>query len=115
MNTLETSVAPPQMGGAIPTPPLQKPKRRTLSPSLEFTAKEITFDVAKKVVEAYHYSRCMPKGKSMHFGAFIGEELEPYAVATYGIGVSMVADTYLTKATGIKISRSSLFELKAPS
>lgn len=97
-------MAPPSDGGSLPTSPLHT------SPSLAFEVKSIDYTAAKEIIETYHYSHRMPHGKNVCFGAFIGEEL--YAVAVYGTGVNMVAETYLSRITGLKVNRKNLSELK---
>ena len=95
-------MAPPSGPGSLPPFPR--------SPSLAFEAKSIDYIAAKEIIENYHYSRHMPRGKNVCFGAFIGGEL--YAVAVYGTGVNMVADTYLSRITELKVDRKNLSELK---
>jgi hypothetical protein len=80
------------------------------SPSLPFRVDLIPTATAKLIIEQYHYSRCMPHGKSVCYGAFLGEEL--YAVSVYGVGVNMVAEAYLKRETGLEVARANLFELK---
>jgi len=104
LNTLETQVAPPSVGGAIPSPPLHV---STLDPR-----------VAKPFIEKWHYSHKAPTGKNVFFGWWIEGEL--YAVTNYGIGVNQVQEKFLAKLTGLPIvkesakegKRGNLYELK---
>lgn len=70
----------------------------------------ITARQARPFVERWHYSKNVPGGKNVFFGWFANGRL--YAVANYGIGVSMNHDTTLAKLTGEPVTRENLFELK---
>jgi hypothetical protein len=71
---------------------------------------EIDFRTAKAFIETHHYSHVMPRGRSRCFGYFIDGGL--FAVANYGVGVNMVGEDFLAKATGLPVTADNLFELK---
>lgn len=72
--------------------------------------KEIDYKTAKAFIKEHHYSRKMPRGTNVCFGWFAGEHL--YAVANYGVGISMTAHAYLAENTTLPVTQFNLFELK---
>lgn len=97
-STVESPAIPPGDGGSSPTP------------SLQFHVRPITHEEAKPFIEGWHYSKRVPTGKNIFFGAFIGMVL--YAVACYGIGVNPYQARYLARVTSLPVTDGNLVELK---
>jgi hypothetical protein len=88
------------------------PQPNYCTPSVAFRVEEIPVRIAKPFVEANHYSRNLPAGKNVCFGAFLDGQL--YAVAIYGIGVNMHPHAFLGRMTGLgsRVTKFNLLELK---
>ena len=86
-------------GGSIPTSPLQ------------FFVCPIGHLRCSEFVETWHYSRRMPTGKNINFGAFIDEIL--YAVIVLGIGVNPYQAKFLGVENTMEIKRLCRIEPKS--
>lgn len=73
--------------------------------------KELIFHDVKLFIEQWHYSKCVPKGHNIFFGWFDGNN-ELYTVANYGWGVNPYQEIYLTRITGLDVTRKNCLELK---
>ena len=104
MNTLlradRTTVVHPAIqpggGGSIPTSALQ------------FVVRKIEHKTAKEFVEHWHYSKRIPTGKNLSFGAYSGTDL--YAVIVFGIGVNPFQAKFLGVARVLEIKRMCRIE-----
>lgn len=63
---------------------------------MEFRVERVDYTTARKFVEKWHYSGCIPKGRNTCFGLFADETL--YAVIVYGNGVN----PYQAKFLGVE-------------
>ena len=70
----------------------------------------VPFRVAKSMVESYHYSETMPRGRNLCFGVWIDGGL--YAVAVYGNGINCYQAPYLSRVTGFNVTNENHVELK---
>jgi hypothetical protein len=115
--TLELVVIPVDEQTA-PTAAPEQPDAGTISPSgvsiptssLQFEVRPVEHRVAKAFIEKWHYSKRMPTGKNICFGAYLGDTL--YAVADYGTGINPLQAPYLARVTGLPVDKSTLVELK---
>ncbi len=62
------------------------------------------------MVERYHYSRIIPKGRNLCWGVWIDGTL--YAVAIYGNGVNCYQAGFLARKTGLAVTPGNHVELK---
>lgn len=67
----------------------------------DFQVQPIEHQVAKSFVEQWHYSKKLPSGLNICFGAFLNGEL--YAVADYGAGSNMDKGAALARRTGLPV------------
>ena len=61
--------------------------------------RRIDYAEARPRIEMWHYSGCVPKGKNLFFGWYVGGDL--YAVANYGWGVNPYQAPYLARVSGL--------------
>ncbi len=70
----------------------------------------IEYTPARIMVEKFHYSKKMPRGRNICYGWKHSHDL--YAAAVYGNGVNPYQAKYLSKITGIEITNATYVELK---
>ena len=71
---------------------------------------EVDYHTAKTMVEQYHYSGCIPRGRNLCWGVWIGDSL--YALAVYGNGVNSYQAGFLARTTGLPVTQTNHAELK---
>ena len=94
--TMELLSVPKKVGGSSPTSPLH--------------IQLVSHHIAKEFVEKWHYSKRMPTGKNINYGAYIDNQL--YAVIVYGIGINPYQAKFLGCESVVEIKRMCRTEPK---
>jgi hypothetical protein len=75
---------------------------------LEFDVSD--YPTAKRMVEAHHYSGCMPRGRNICY-EWVGPD-GVYACAVYGNGINPYQASFLARVTGLPVTKGNYVELK---
>lgn len=76
-----------------------------------FVVQRATFADVAPLIQQFHYSGNVPKGKNVYFrGNAFGDVL--YAASVYGWGVNPYQETFLTKLLERPVERANCYELK---
>jgi hypothetical protein len=67
--------------------------------------------IAEPFIKAHHYSGTVPAGAATYFAGFVDDPDDLYCVSCYGGGANCHQASYLSRVTGLDITKDNLTEL----